>query len=62
MRLGLKSYFTKYAYKNTEYQDFIDEMAIAAETLNISKELVHWSDTWLKTDGINIIDYSFKED
>lgn len=62
MRDGLKSYFKKYAFKNTELIDFLNELGKAAKNLGLKEDLVQWSQTWLKSSGINIISYNFEAD
>lgn len=62
MRDGLKSYFKKYAFKNTELIDFLNELGKAAKNLGIKENLVEWSHTWLRTSGINIINYEYEAD
>ncbi len=45
---GVQSYMKKYAYKNTRFQDLLDELSSAhGESLN------EWANTWLKTAGLN---------
>ena len=61
LREGLKSYFGKYAFKNTELKDFLFELGAAAKTLGIKDDLVAWSNVWLKTSGLNVIRYTFEE-
>lgn len=60
MREGLKTYFHKYAYKNTELNDFLVELGKAAQRLGIKENLVDWSYSWLKSSGINIISYDYE--
>ena len=43
MRDGLKSYFKKYAFKNTELIDFLNELGKAAKNLGLKEDLVQWS-------------------
>jgi aminopeptidase N len=47
---GLQKYFAKHAWKNTVLQDFLVEL----ETTS-GRDLQSWSDTWLKTAGINTL-------
>lgn len=47
-REGLRSYFKKYAFQNTQRVDFINAIATAAK-----KDLTHWTSTWLQTAGPN---------
>jgi aminopeptidase N len=55
LREGLKTYFAKYAFKNTQLKDFIAEMANAQKSLGVmlNVDLVQWSESWLKTAGCN---------
>ena len=62
MRNGLKSYFTKYAYSNTVYEDFLVELGNAAHDLKIEEDLVEWAHTWLQTAGVNVIHCTYDED
>ena len=57
LKAGLKSYFTRYAFGNTELGDFLAELGKAAKNFNFKENLVEWSSTWLKSSGINIIGY-----
>jgi aminopeptidase N len=58
LKEGLKTYFAKYSFKNTELSDFISEMQAAQIRLGIEKEIdfTAWSDTWLKTAGPALIE------
>lgn len=47
-REGLRSYFKKYAFQNTQRVDFINAIASAGK-----KDLTHWTSTWLQTAGPN---------
>ena len=62
MRHGLASYFKKYAYKNTELEDFLQELELAAEELKFEQNLVEWAHTWLMSSGVNIIKHTCEED
>lgn len=62
LRVGIKSYFAKYAYKNTELKDFIQEMDIAAKKVGITEDLVEWSKSWLETSGVNILKCEYVEE
>lgn len=62
MKEGLKTYFQKYAYKNTELGDFIAELADAAQRLGITTDFTAWSDTWLTKAGCAIIETKFDRD
>ena len=43
MRRGLKTYFKKFAFQNTELHDFLSELGKAAKDLDIKEDLVAWS-------------------
>jgi len=64
MRLGLKNYFAKYKFKNTSYQDFINELRDAAKFLDVPEDLEKWASSWVKKSGINKIwiDYEVSDD
>jgi aminopeptidase N len=47
-REGLRSYFKKFAFQNTERKDFIDSIALAS-----GKDLDHWTKKWLHSKGPN---------
>lgn len=54
LKEGLKTYFAKYSFKNTELKDFVIELAKGAKTVGAVKneqEMLDWSDSWLKTAG-----------
>ena len=55
LKEGLKTYFAKYAFKNTELKDFIAKMANAQKSLGVmlNVDLVQWRESWLKTAGYN---------
>ena len=58
-RNGVRSYFKAHAYKNTQLSDFMDELAKSSK-----KDLDHWSDTWLKKEGLDSVfaDYQCKSE
>lgn len=62
MKRGLKTYFAKYAFKNTVLNDFLTELGSAAKDLGIKEDLVEWSYSWLRSSGINIISYDVEVD
>jgi aminopeptidase N len=62
LKIGLKAYFSKYAYKNTELKDFLAELDTAAKSLGIEEDLIVWSKTWLETSGVNILKCEYVED
>jgi len=45
---GLRQYFTKFAWQNTQLSDLLTELKSAS-----GRDLDAWSETWLKTAGIN---------
>ena len=47
---GLRKYFAKHAYKNTELSDLIVELEAAS-----GKDLTAWVNTWLRTSGVNTL-------
>ena len=47
---GLRTYFAKHAYKNTELSDLITELEATS-----GKDLTAWVDTWLRTAGVNTL-------
>lgn len=54
LKEGLKTYFAKYRYSNTELKDFVTELAIAAKKEGVvkdEKDMISWSETWLKSAG-----------
>jgi len=57
LKEGLKTYFQKYKFKNTEAKDFLGEMAAAAQTLNVKEvEIMSWSKEWLESAGCSSFD------
>jgi len=47
---GLRKYFAKHAYKNTELSDLISELEATS-----GKDLTPWVATWLRTAGVNTL-------
>ena len=47
---GLRKYFAKHAYKNTELSDLISELEATS-----GKDLSPWVATWLRTAGVNTL-------
>ena len=45
---GLRQYFKKFAWGNTQLSDLLDELKTTS-----GRDLDAWADTWLKTAGIN---------
>lgn len=65
LKLGLKNYFGKYSFKNTELKDFVTELARAAKETGAVKDeqdMISWSETWLKTPGCADIKLSFESE
>ena len=58
---GIQTYFSEYAFKNTELSDFIRHMSQAAKELKIEIDLEAWATVWLKTPGCNIIWHDIEE-
>ena len=47
---GLRKYFAKHSYKNTELSDLITELEASS-----GKDLTAWVNTWLRTAGVNTL-------
>ncbi len=56
-RKGVSAYLKKYAYQNTSLDDFINELALAAD-----KNLTQWQQQWLYETGLNTITLDFSCD
>ncbi len=54
---GLRSYFTKHAYGNTELKDLLVELESAS-----GRELGDWAREWLQTSGVNTLRAKFETD
>jgi aminopeptidase N len=57
---AMKDYFTKYAYKNTQLNDFL--VCLEAAAVNEGKQdlkICEWADTWLTKSGINTLEVDF---
>ena len=54
---GLRAYFTKHAYGNTELTDLLAELEEAS-----GRELGDWSKEWLQTSGVNTLRADFDVD
>jgi aminopeptidase N len=48
---GLKRYFDKHAWSNTELPDLLDELEATS-----GRDLVSWSKLWLEESGVNLIE------
>lgn len=58
---GLTIYFSKHAWKNTELPDFVGALNEAYlqygnQALGPDFDLADWSDQWLSTSGVNILE------
>ena len=62
LKEGLKTYFKKYSFKNTELKDFIAELSLAALKLGLEVNFQQWSDNWLKTPGCAELKLAFEQD
>jgi len=62
LKEGLKTYFKKYKFKNTEMSDFISELSDAAVRLGLTINFREWSDSWLTTAGCAEIGLKFDKD
>ncbi|MBM9463237.1 aminopeptidase N [Aeromicrobium sp. YIM 150415] len=54
---GLRAYFAKHAYGNTELRDLLVELEAAS-----GRELDSWSAEWLQTSGVNTLRARFETD
>jgi aminopeptidase N len=54
---GLRAYFTKHAYGNTELKDLLVELEAAS-----GRELGDWAQEWLQTSGVNTLRAVFETD
>ncbi|MGH1562320.1 aminopeptidase N [Mumia sp. DW29H23] len=54
---GLRSYFSKYAFGNTELKDLLAELETAS-----GRELTSWAAEWLQTSGVNTLRPQFVVD
>lgn len=59
LKEGLKTYFQKYKFKNTDLSDFITELSDAAARLGMQVDLRSWSDSWLTSAGCAEISLKF---
>jgi len=60
---GLKTYFAKFPYKNTELKDFIGEMSQAAVKPGTTEtNLEQWADEWLTSAGCSEIGLEVTEE
>ena len=63
LKKALNIYFTKYAWKNVDLGDFISSLQEAYDTQHEGGKIMGkdfaisgWSDTWLKTSGVNLLE------
>ncbi|KNC19126.1 aminopeptidase N [Arthrobacter sp. RIT-PI-e] len=54
---GVRQYFAKHAWKNTELPDLLDELEAAS-----GRDLKQWSALWLETAGVNTLRPEFTTD
>ncbi len=54
---GLRAYFSKHAYGNTELSDLLSELETAS-----GRELGDWAKEWLQTSGVNTLRAVFETD
>jgi aminopeptidase N len=54
---GLRSYFAKHSYGNTELKDLLVELEAAS-----GRQLTDWADEWLQTSGVNTLRADFEVD
>ena len=59
---AVSAYFKEFAYSNTSLEDFIGHFSQAAKDLKIERDFTSWSDTWLKTAGLNEIWHDVEEE
>jgi len=59
---GLKTYFSKYKFKNTELSEFIEELSDASKRLGLQINFKEWSDSWLTTAGCAQIELKYERD
>jgi len=61
---GLKSYFKKYAWTNTKFDDFVDKMveALLESKQKLNFDLKTLSNKWLQKAGLNQIEVVMEED
>ena len=54
-RAGIRAYFKKYQYQNTEFSDFISSLEVYSK-----KNLKVWSEQWIKTAGVDTLKVNYK--
>ena len=60
LKEGLKTYFAKYKFKNTELSEFIAELSNASKRLGLQINFKEWSDSWLTTAGCAEIELKYE--
>lgn len=60
VKKGLKEYFYKFEYKNATLKDFLTCLSNGAKAHGIERDLISWSESWLSTSGINIVEPKFE--
>lgn len=53
---GLKTYFSKYGFQNTELKDFIAELQKASDDAGQGIDVIQWAKSWISTSGFNVIE------
>lgn len=54
---GVRSYFAKHAWKNTELKDLLSELEVSS-----GRDLSNWGAQWLETAGVNKLEPRIEED
>lgn len=54
---GVRSYFAKHAWKNTELNDLLSELEVSS-----GRDLSNWGALWLETAGVNKLEPEIEED
>ncbi|EAS02835.3 peptidase M1 family aminopeptidase (macronuclear) [Tetrahymena thermophila SB210] len=50
---AMKRYFNKFAFKNADLNDFIENLDVEFQTLNLGFSLKEWQQEWISTAGLN---------
>ena len=59
---GLKTYFAKYKFQNTELEQFVDELRDAATRLGLQVDFKKWAKSWIESPGCAEIELKFDRD
>ena len=59
---GLKTYFAKYKFQNTELEQFVDELRDAATRLGLQVDFKKWAKSWIESAGCAEIELKFDRD